>query len=293
VALSLALCVLASGQDFRVQYLEGLVEVQKGAAWHQVAEGDTVAASAVLRLDDDAVAELTGGGATLRIARRGTYELARLATASAQSRSAGVGAFLTQRARAMAAPSDRKAGAAVAGVRGEISGPGAPRWVGGESADELVSAGIEKLASGAYRDAYALFEDAREAASADGGPDQARAVFYLGYAAYLGGDLVSALRLLDRPRPDPASRVYSDHVLVLAQLLVETFAYADAADLLRGYVGSGSASGDNLQTAQLFLGLSHKGLGNRERAAESLREAQRLNGGSDAGRAAARLLEAL
>ena len=80
---------------------------------------------------------------------------------------------------------------------------------------------------------------------------------------------------------------------MLSQLLVETFAYADAAELLRGYLGSGSASGDNLQTARLFLGLSEKGLGNRERAAESLREAQRLNAGSDAGRAAARLLESL
>ncbi len=292
-ALVLALCVPAVAQDFRVQYLEGLVEVQRDAAWRQVAVGDAVAAAAVLRLDDDAVVELAGSSGMLRIARRGTYELARLASASAQSRSAGVGTFLTQRARAMAVPAERKTGAAVAGVRAEAMGPSQPQWVGGETADELIASGTRKLAEGAYREAYSRFEEARDAASLAGGPDQARAVFYLGYAAYLDGDVVEALRLLDKPRPDPSLAIYGDHVLVLAQLLVETFAYADAAQLLEGYLNSGGASGDNLQTARLFLGLSQRGLGNRERAAESLREAQRLNTGSDAGRAAARFLETL
>lgn len=291
-ALALMFAVLASahGQDFRVQYLEGLVEVQSGAAWRQVAEGDTVPAAALLRLDDGAIAELTSAAATLRLTRRGTYELARLAAASAQTESVGIRSFLTQRAKALSAPAERKAGAAVAGVRAEMAGPGQPVWVGGESAEELISQGVRKLAGGAYKEARALFEEAREAA---GGPEKAQAAFYLGYAAYLDGDVVSALKQLQDPAPDPASRTYSDHVLVLAQLLVETFAYAEAADLLRAYLKAGVAAGENLQSAHLFLGLSEKGLGNRERAAQSLRTAQQLNAGSEAGRAAARFLETL
>lgn len=295
LALIFAVCASVQAQDYRVQYLEGLVEVQKGAAWHQVAAGDTVPATALLRLDDGAIAELDSGGAgqTLRLTRRGTYELARLSAASAQTQSVGIKSFLTQRARALSAPTERKAGAAVAGVRAEMAAPTQPVWVGGESAEELISQGTQKLSGGAYKEAYGLFEEAREAADAKGGPEAAQAAFYLGYAAYLAGDVVTALRHLEKPRPDPASRTYNDHVLVLAQLLVETFAYADAADLLRSYLKSGVASGDNLQTAHLFLGLSEKGLGNRERAAESLRTAQQLNAGSETGRAAAKFLEAL
>ncbi len=295
LALTFALCVPAQAQDFSVQYLEGLVEVQKGAAWHQVAEGDTVSAAALLRLDDGAVAELAAGGAgaTLRLTRRGTYELARLAAASAQTQSVGIRSFLTQRAKALSAPAERKAGAAVAGVRAEMAGPSQPVWVGGESAEELIAQGIQKLSGGSYKEAYSLFEEAAEAAEAGGGPEAAQAAFYRGYAAYLNGDVVAALKHLENPRPDPASRTYSDHVLVLTQLLVETFAYADAAELVRAYLASGVAAGDNLQSAHLFLGLSEKGLGNRERAAESLRTAQQMNADSEAGRAAARFLETL
>ncbi len=291
--LALALCASANAQELRVQYLEGLVEVQKGAAWHELAVGDSVPASGVLRLDDGAIAELAGGGTTVRLTRRGTYELAGLVSASAQSKSAGIGTFLTQRAKAMAGARSVKADASAAGVRGEAKDDRAVQWVGGESADALISSGIEKLASGDYKAAYAIFEDARDAAGSASGPDAARAAFYLGYASYLNGDLASALRQLEKPRPDPSSSTYNDHVLVLAQLLVETFAYADAADLLQGYIGSGTPRGDNLQTARLFLGLSQKGLGNRQQAAESLRAAQQMNAGSDAGRAAAKLLETL
>ncbi len=291
--LALALCASAYAQDLRVQYLDGLVELQTGAAWRELAAGDSVPASAVLRLDDGAIAELAGGGMTLRLTRRGTYDLASLATASAQSKSAGLGTFLTQRARAMGGARAAKADASAAGVRAEAKDDRTVNWVGAESADALISSGIEKLARGDYKAAYATFEDARDAAASASGPDAARAAFYLGYASYLNGDLVSALRYLEKPRPDPSSSMYNDHVLVLAQLLVETFAYADAADLLQGYIGSGAPRGDNLQAARLFLGLSQKGLGNRQQATESLQAAQQMNAGSDAGRAAARLLETL
>jgi tetratricopeptide (TPR) repeat protein len=295
LVMLLALCasLSATAQQLSVQYVEGLVEVQQGAVWREVAAGDAVPASALLRLDDGAVAELAGGGTTLRLTRRGTYELASLARESAQTRSAGIGAFLTQRARAMGgkkATPDRDA--PVAGVRAEAKDQGGVQWVGAESADKLISDGIERLAKGDYRAAYATFEEARDAASASG-PDAARADFYWGYASYLNGDLVTALRHLEKQRPDPASSIYNDHALVLAQLLVETFAYSDAADLLKGYIGSGAPRGDNLQTARLLLGLSEKGLGDTRRAAENLRAAQQMNAGSDAGRAAAKLLETL
>ena len=124
--LLLAVCVSVGAQDFRVQYVEGLVEMQREAAWREVALGDAVPAAAVLRLDDGAVIELAaGGGGMLRIARRGTYELARLATASAQNRSAGVGTFLTQRARAMAVP-DRAQGRRHRGGRARRDGGTGP-----------------------------------------------------------------------------------------------------------------------------------------------------------------------
>ena len=291
--IGLSACVAVNAQDFRVQYVDGLVEVQRGAAWYQVATGDTIPAGAVVRLDDGSFAELAGAtGAALRLTRRGTYDLGRLAVANTQSQSVGVAAFLTQRARAMSAAEDSipQRGVTTAGVRGAAADQSQLKWAGAESPDELMAAGIRKLSSGEYKEAYALFEDARESST---GPDEARAVFYLGYSSYLRGDFVSALRYLQNPRPDPVSRHYHDHVLVFAQLLVETFAYADSAELLQGYLKSGAPTGDNLQSAQLFLGLSQKGLGNRERAAESLRAAQQANPGSAVGRAAAKILETL
>ena len=76
--LLIFLGVAAYGQELRVQYLEGLVEVQRGAAWYQVAAGDAIAGGSLVRLDDGAFAELSGGGTTLRLARRGTYDLGKL-----------------------------------------------------------------------------------------------------------------------------------------------------------------------------------------------------------------------
>jgi tetratricopeptide (TPR) repeat protein len=292
VAALFAAVACAYAQDYRVQYIEGLVEVQRNAAWYQAAEGDQVSRGALVRLDDGAFVELAGGGATLRLTRRGTYDLNQLAAADTQARSAGVGAFLAQRARAMAAPTEStpRHQVGVAGARGDDKSATGPIWAGQSSTGDLIAEGTRKLSSGSYHEAYAIFADAQESAS---GPDLARVTFLMGYAAYLDGDVSRALRALQEPAPDPAASHYDDHVLVLAQILVETFAYEDAADLLQRYLRPGKAAGDNAQAARLLLGMSFKGLGSRERAAETLRAAQAANPSSPAGRAAAKLLESL
>jgi tetratricopeptide (TPR) repeat protein len=283
----------AHAQDYRVQYLEGLVEVQKGATWREIAAGESVPRASIVRLDEGAFAELTSAGSTLRLTRRGTYDLSQLAAADMQARSAGVGTFLSQRAQALAPARETatRHQAGVAGVRGDDKDEKQKvTWVGSESAKDLLTAGMRELAGGDYTEARALFEDAEKAAV---GPDIARATFYKGYAAYLDGKVTEALRALEAPRPDPATAHYEDHVLVLAQVLVETFAYTDAAELLQGYLRGGKTTADNAQTARLLLGLSQKGLGNRQQAVDTLRVAQQANPASPAGRAAARLLETL
>lgn len=276
-----------SAQDITVEYVEGYVEVQQDTNWTEVYIGDVLSSDARVRLDDNSYAELSSGASLLKLTRSGTYVISDLIRTSEQTSSANLGSLLTGRIRKFTSP-DENQQTTVGGVRAKKA-PGEPdvTWVGGESVQELIDEGIAQLAEENYTEAFGLFQDAYDYAT---GSDVDRTLYYMGYASYLAGKTADAVHYLDRSAPTPDAAYYSDHALTLAQVLIETFAYPDALDVLSSFIAGASPTGEDLQIAFVLQGLAYRGLGNVGTAREYFRKAVSVNEDSTPGQVAATLL---
>jgi len=164
----------------------------------------------------------------------------------------------------------------------------APTWAGGETIDELIAEGTDLLNEGAYEDAYYVFEEAYDYAISD--LEYSRALFYYGYASTLVGRNAQAFDLLEEIGPDQETDYFASHVLALGQLLVESFAYDEAIDHLTVLAEDDEQAPEDIQSAQLLLGIAYDGLGMAGRARTYLRQARATLPGTPAAEAADRLL---
>jgi hypothetical protein len=93
--------------------------------------------------------------------------------------------------------------------------------------------------------------------------------YLLGTAAYGLGDLSSAVRWLEDTGPDPESGYFYDHSMLLAQVLIEAYAYEDALsiidDLRAWYAGA-----DRDSAVLLLSGIAYLESGDTIRAVEHL-----------------------
>ncbi|HKJ85948.1 MAG TPA: hypothetical protein VKA06_07720, partial [Spirochaetia bacterium] len=120
--------------------------------------------------------------------------------------------------------------------------------------------------------------------------EYARAIFYYGYASTLVGRNAQAFELLEEIGPDEDTDYFASHVLALGQLLVESFAYDEAVDYLSVLAEDGDQAPEDIQSAQLLLGVAYDGLGMAGQARAYLREARSTLPGTPAAEAAERLL---
>lgn len=284
-----AVVSMAAAQNIIVEYVEGMVELQGSRGWSEVFIGDSVPGNATIRVGDDGMVELRGAERTVLLARAGTYDLATILSAVQPAANNGVGSLMQGRIRRMVrdeVPQD----STVAGVRAsEAVERDAVTWAGGESTYELIEEGLAALDVGDYEDAYLVFYDAWEFAGTDELPT---VEFYLGYSAYLIGNVGEALDFLESSDPDPDADYYDDHVLTLAQVLVEGYAFDDAIDLLESYIERNPADED-LQMAYLLEGLAYNGSGDTRRARQKLDEARRIDPTSETGALAGEISDSL
>lgn len=296
----LLLAIPATGailaQDVLVEYVEGVVDVRDGGAWNEVFIGDSVPTNATIRVGATGMVELRSAGKTFLLSQAGSYQLASIVEATQRNERVGVGAIARQRIRSFVGE-QTSSDAVVAGVRAsEAATRDEVDWAGGESVPELIAIGVSELDAGNYEDAYYTFYDAWEFAGSEELP---RAQFYLGYSAYLIGEGSAALRYLRDPAPDPTTEYYDDHILTLAQIQVESFAFADAIDLLNPFiesVGAGDtedADVPTLQAAYLLAGLAYDGLGDGESARDNFQAAYELDPESDNAAVATALIDSL
>lgn len=291
IGLAVSIPLLASAQSLTASYVQGPVSVQINGSWTSLNIGDTVASDAQIRLGDNAYAEISSGSVTIRLMKSGTYAMRDLFAQSQAVQSASLGGLLAKRLASLATPQQGANASTVGGVRGADVGAGAQtQWAGGGDPTTLIQQGLSKLQTGNYNEAYYNFSDAYDAASSDQAP---AARFYMGYAAFLKGDIPTALKCLTTFTPSPTDSFYANQELTLAQAQIEVSSYQDALNVLSGYLKNGNPSGQNLQTAYLLQGVSYDALGNSAQAKSTLQKARDINPGSDVGQSAAKVLAGL
>lgn len=285
LALLLFLVGITAAQDVLVEYVEGTVELRGLRGWSELYIGDTLPIDATVRLRDGGLLELRSGERTYLISRGGTYGLPSIIDTGERNSAAGIGAVARRGLRRLVTEEDRRPTTAVAGVRAdEAVDRSEVTWAGGESVSELIEEGLTLLGEDAVEDAYYVFYDAWEYAGTE---DLPRTQFYLGYSAYLIGSRAEALGYLQSPPPDPDTPFYDDHLLTLTQILVESFDYAGAKELLNGYLSGASPEGADLQSAYLLGGLAYEGEGEVDEARDFFEQARQVDPESEFGQLAA------
>ncbi|MFW6293049.1 MAG: hypothetical protein ACOC7V_12110 [Spirochaetota bacterium] len=282
-------CVSVFAQQVDVGYVDGVLEVRDGSTWYELFIGDVVDVDDEIRLGSGGYAELTNGRTTVKLSRPGTYRVSELIEGTERTASAGVAGMVLNRIGRLTRRDEQPARTASGGARAsEAVNQDAPTWAGGETVDELIVEGTELLNEGAYEDAYYVFEEAYDYAISD--LEYSRALFYYGYASALVGRSAQALELLEESGPDEDTDYYASHVLALGQLLVETFAYDEAIDYLSVLAEDDEQAPEDIQSAQLLLGIAFDGLGMADRARTYLRQARETMPGTPAAEAADRIL---
>jgi tetratricopeptide (TPR) repeat protein len=249
-------------QEFLIEYSEEFLEVRTRNEWVPVYPGDRIDRDTILRLDSGAYAELTDGTTTPRIGEAGTYRVADLV----EGRNAPAG-----------------------GVRGSQDlGEAGLEWVGGESSQELIALGRDALSAGDLDQARVLFDDALLLSLPEERPE---AAFYLGYTYHLLGEMRRAREHLRMIPPDPESRYYHEHVVLLAQTELELSLGEDAVLLLDGYVSTPGHDESVLPLAHLLMGLAYRLSGDIPAARREFERVQSLAPANEAA-AVARELQA-
>lgn len=114
------------------------------------------------------------------------------------------------------------------------------------------------------------------------------------WSAVLRNQIGTAIEGLAGMRTRPGDFFYHELTGLHATLLIESFAYADALELLRGYVRTiDRDKTDALQRAYLLTALAFHGLGNRGAAHMYLRQTRELNPASAMGDTARELLASM
>lgn len=288
LAILFGMCAIsASAVDLSIEYLDGYLDIQEGGEWYELAIGETITDSDTVRLDENSVAELSGRGTKLTLTKPGVYVIADLIKASGETRSLGIAGVIGSKIRTIV-EEPKQSQTAVMGVRGAKS-EDELEWMSGDTA-ELLKSGKDYLAEGKFEDAAEVFEEAYDFADES---EEDEVLFYLGFANALMGELRLAIGSIDDIDPDPSMEFFADLILLKGQLLTETFAYQEAVEWLGEYSDGLANDKSAAQMGYLLQGISHKGLGNSGNAKLILQKAVELDAASDAGKAAASLLQEL
>jgi hypothetical protein len=310
IAAGLAACIWLTAarveaQSLTVQYMEGNAAQRTTGAWTSLSIGDQLSLDASVKLERLALVQLKSPGssiASITLTQPGTYALRTVVAAGASLRSAGaVQAAAIAFSRVLKGTGKRVD--AVGGVRSEMPrediqgllddkassavdpGPETPEVTPARRAIDLAR---DLIASAGYDRAISVLWDAIPAASAD---EAREAHFYLACAQELAGDGRSALAALAAAAPKSGDPWAADSVLLGARLLEDSFAWAQARDLLLEAGTSLQWDEQRAPTYLFLLALAYHGTAEKEQRDLVAEKLISLDPESDLGVAAARLRE--
>ena len=286
LALFVSFAVLAEAV---VGYVDGVLEVSDGGSWYELFIGDAVDDTDQIRLAPNSYAELASGATTVKLSRPGTYDVSELVEASGRTASAGLSGMVLGRIGRFTGQQEEETQTVAGGARAsEAVNQNTPTWAGGEAIDELIAEGVQLLNDGDFVDAHYVFEEAYDYAITDA--EYGMAAFYYGYSSSLVGEPVQAFDLLEEIGPDPDTDYFASHTIALGQLLVESFAYDEAISYLELLADDITYDRQDVQSAELLIGIAYDGLGMTGLAREYLGRASRTLPGTPAATAASSLL---
>ena len=295
----------ASTTALTVSYMEGTASQRTGSSWSVLSIGDQVPLDAAVKLERLALVHFKAPGASITLTQPGTYILRNLVEASASLRSAGAmeaAAIAFSRVlRGTGKPVN-----AVGGVRSEVmpredfnsirddGGPPGDSAPPSDSAPAVTPAGAairtarDLISMESYQEAIDQLRDVDLMASTK---ESREASFYLASAYELAGDARSALAALGRASPKGDEEWAPDAVLLGARLLEDTFAWAQARDLLLKAGASLRWDEQRAPTYLFLLALAYRGTGEKEQQDIVLERIVSMDPASDLALAAARLRE--
>jgi tetratricopeptide (TPR) repeat protein len=274
-------------EPLTVEYLDGVLEVQRGGRWAPVDFGDLLQESDLVRLAPGALAELSSGSVRLTLSSAGTYRVADLLASSRRVASWGVAALMSDKLKTIA-QSGQKGEVTTMGVRGAEAGAVTLEWM--EGGQETVEQGQVLMAAGKYEQAARLFEEGLDSALDQ--QEEQTLLFYAGYSWALAGRDTQAWRHLLRVQDDPRSAWFSELVLLKGRLLIESLSFRQALDLFDRYLQS-YPGGAQIQEVTFLSGLCWAGLGDSGQAQALLRRTWEIDPSSAVGREAQKQLQSL
>jgi tetratricopeptide (TPR) repeat protein len=273
-----------SAQDIVVSDLEGSPVLITSDGSSPLEEGAAVPASGRLSLGEDSKVTLREGSRKVELFRRGLYEIGELFTFRPLGKVEFEQIF---EARIKSVNLALKRG-----------GPESTETIiatsvleTAEREPEQLIEGVRHLVSGRYAEARSSFNTFLESPPEEEGGAVHLAQVLAAQSAFFLDENAEAYETLSRIRPSSGDSHYPLYLLLRAQLLIESHAFADALETLAEYLAEPSGSEADLQTARLLTGVAYEGLGNLPVARTYYRRATSPDPTSDAAKAARRLLE--
>jgi tetratricopeptide (TPR) repeat protein len=298
IAALLAGAAAVFAQDLRVEYLDGLLEVEQGGRWREAHLGETVPAASSLRLAAGSLAELAAGELRVTLHQPGTYAVGALLRASRQSLAWGLGRLLQSKIRALfsspSAGSSRSGGARAGAVDAEED----PGWMDEEEEARKAAAQADQdaveqarvmLTQGRAAEAAEALARALEQAEAGSRP---YLLYLLASARFLEGRYAAASQALEQTEVPRAAPYYPEYALLKGRLLMEGQAYREALALFDALL-AGSPAPATAQPAWFLSAFCSLQLGDPGQARRRLENARRLDPGSELGSKAGEMLSTL
>ncbi len=271
-----------------VDYCSGAVSRLSNNEWQTVSIGESITDSDTVRLGPNAVVELRCPDATITLSREGTYAVDRLLTSQRQQKRAGLGSILSSKIRSLFGKREHQTQNSAGGIRGaEVEDDSdALAWFEGD-VEEMINEGKQLLEENDYAEALTVFQDAYD--SAFDPVDEEKSLFFTGYTFMMMGRTDEALNSLTDLSPDPSADYYFDYFFVTGKLLIDTYAYEEAADFLTTF-NDKHMNTEQVQMITFLTGVAYNGTGAIEPAEQYLETSHTLDPVSDVGIAARELI---
>jgi len=274
-----------SAQEIEVSDLAGSPILITSEGSTPLEEGDTVPPSGRLSLGEESRVTLRQGTREVQLFRRGLYEVEELFTFRPLGKVDFEQIFET-RIKSV-------------NLAGKEEGPESDEALLANSVIEttaeepsLLRRGVRDLVSGRYAEAReALTTYIDQKAGEEEGPATHLARILAAQSAFFLDANAQAYQLLSETGPAPGYSHFPVYLLLRAQLLIESHAFADALETLAEYLADPTGGVADLQTARLLTGVAYEGLGNLPVARTYYRRATSPDATSAAAKAARRLLE--